>query len=128
MEMSGCAYRRSSGPLHKETTYLALGQFFPCLVAGGLLTFLIAWTEPDVGWMLPGLWALLFSMGVFASCAPFAARHLRHRLVLPGGGTLCHRRRQRPTRLIPLDDATALRRGPADERCDTFVCGARAER
>ena len=59
--------RRAAGRLHHETTRLALGQFFPCLVAGGLLTIVVARTAPHVAWMLPGLWAILFSMGLFAS-------------------------------------------------------------
>ncbi len=60
-------YRRSSGLLHQETTQLALGQFFPCLVAGGLLTLVVARSAPQAAWMLPGLWAILFSLGLFAS-------------------------------------------------------------
>jgi len=59
--------RRSAGLLHRETTQLAVGQFFPCLVAGGLLTVVVARSVPQVAWMLPGLWAILFSMGLFAS-------------------------------------------------------------
>lgn len=59
--------RRTAGPLHHETTRLALGQFFPCLVAGGLLTLVVARSAPEAAWMLPGLWAILFSMGLFAS-------------------------------------------------------------
>ena len=60
-------YRRSAGLLHQETTHLALGQFFPCLAAGGLLTAVLARFAPQAAWMLPGLWAILFSLGLFAS-------------------------------------------------------------
>ncbi len=60
-------YYRSGTPMHQETTLLALGQFFPCLIAGGLLTLVVAKTAPHVAWMLPGLWAILYSMGLFAS-------------------------------------------------------------
>ncbi len=60
-------YRRSTGLLHQETTQLALGQFFPCLVAGGLLTVVLARSAPQAAWMLPGLWAILFALGLFAS-------------------------------------------------------------
>ena len=63
----GRRYRRSAGLLHQETTHLALGQFFPSLVAGGLLTFVVARAAPGAAWMLPGLWAILFSLGLFAS-------------------------------------------------------------
>ena len=34
---------------------------------GGLLTLVIAQRATDAVWMLPGLWALVFSLGVFAS-------------------------------------------------------------
>jgi len=60
-------YRRSSGLLHQETTHLALGQFCPSLVAGALLTFVVVRSVPQSAGMLPGLWAILFSMGLFAS-------------------------------------------------------------
>jgi hypothetical protein len=60
-------YRSSAGLLHQETTHLALGQFCPCLVAGALLTVVVARSTPQVAWILPGLWAILFSMGLFAS-------------------------------------------------------------
>jgi len=58
---------RSAGHLHRETTQLALSQFFPCLVAGALLTLVVARSAPQAAWMLPGLWAILFSLGLFAS-------------------------------------------------------------
>ncbi|HEY4261448.1 MAG TPA: hypothetical protein VGM98_14870 [Schlesneria sp.] len=60
-------YRMSKGLLHQETTHLALGQFYPCLVAGALLTFVIVKSVPQAVGMLPGLWAVLFSLGLFAS-------------------------------------------------------------
>jgi hypothetical protein len=60
-------YRGSRGDLRRETTHLALEQFFPCLVAGGLLTVVIFRFARDVAWMLPGLWAIAFSLGLFAS-------------------------------------------------------------
>jgi hypothetical protein len=54
--------------LDRELTWLAVGQFVPCLVAGGLVTLAVARHAADVGWMLPGLWQILFALGVFASC------------------------------------------------------------
>lgn len=60
-------YRNSAGMLHRETTRLAIAQFAPCLVAGALLTVVLVQSVPDAAWMLPGLWAILFSMGLFAS-------------------------------------------------------------
>ena len=51
----------------REVTRLALEQFAPCLLAGGLVTFVIARTRPESLSLLPGIWQILFSLGVFAS-------------------------------------------------------------
>jgi hypothetical protein len=51
----------------REMTLLAVEQFLPCIVVGTLLTFCIYRTAPQVAWMLPGLWSLVFGLGVFAS-------------------------------------------------------------
>ena len=59
--------RHSSSPLTRSTALLAVGQFIPCLLAGGLLTYVLQQRVPEALWMLPGLWAILFSLGVFAS-------------------------------------------------------------
>ena len=40
----------------------------PAVVAGGLVTYVLVSTAPDSVWLLPGLWQVLFSLGVFASC------------------------------------------------------------
>ena len=45
---------------------LAVGTA-PAGAVGALLTLCIARGAPDVSWMLPGLWAIVFSLGVFAS-------------------------------------------------------------
>ena len=59
---------RKDGPgLSRELTTLAVEQFLPCLVVGALLTLSICFAATHVAWMLPGLWSLLFSLGVFAS-------------------------------------------------------------
>ncbi|WP_165220375.1 hypothetical protein [Aquisphaera insulae] len=60
--------RNAGSPMTRELTRLAIEQFCPCLVAGGLLTIVIARTAPDSGWILPGLWQVLYSLGIFASC------------------------------------------------------------
>ena len=48
-------------------TMLAVDQFVPCLVAGALVTYAIGKFAGDIVWIMPGLWAVLFSLGVFAS-------------------------------------------------------------
>lgn len=60
--------RRSTSRWSREITWLAVGQFLPCLVAGGLLSFVLVRFAHETVWMLPGLWQVLFSLGIFASC------------------------------------------------------------
>jgi hypothetical protein len=60
--------RSPTDPLGRELTRLAVGQFLPCLAAGALVTVAIARHAPEAAWVLPGMWQVLFSLGVFASC------------------------------------------------------------
>ncbi len=63
------AWRRMDrSSFSREVTRLAIEQFAPCLAAGGLLTIVIARSRPESLAMLPGLWQILFGLGVFASC------------------------------------------------------------
>jgi hypothetical protein len=59
---------RSESALRREVSWLAVEQFLPAVVAGGLLTYVLVSSAPESVWLLPGLWQLLFSLGVFASC------------------------------------------------------------
>jgi hypothetical protein len=43
-------------------------EFLPAIVAGLLLTVVIARDSAQNVWMLPGLWQVIFSLGVFSSC------------------------------------------------------------
>lgn len=60
--------RHATDPVGRELTRLAVGQFAPCLAAGALVTVALARHAPEVCRLLPGLWQVLFSLGVFASC------------------------------------------------------------
>lgn len=51
-----------------EMIHMAIEQFLPSAIAGALLTVAIAHFAPAQLWMLPGLWQVTFSLGVFASC------------------------------------------------------------
>lgn len=64
------AYRWSvtDSALKRRLTVLAIQQFVPSLVAGATLTGIVAVFAPESAWMLPGLWAMLFSLGIFACC------------------------------------------------------------
>ena len=58
-----------------EMLQSALEQFLPATVVGLLLTGVLLLAAPTDLWMLPGLWELIFSLGVFASCR-FLPRHM----------------------------------------------------
>jgi hypothetical protein len=47
---------------------MAVEQFVPCIAAGGLLTIVLVRSAPEASWMLPGLWQIMYSLGIFASC------------------------------------------------------------
>lgn len=65
-EMGHRAWRAGS-PLSRELTLLAVEQFLPCVAAGAMLTTVILLSAPDQIWMLPGLWGVVYGLGVFAS-------------------------------------------------------------
>lgn len=60
--------RRIASAWAARLTWLAIEQFLPCLIAGALVTAAIARFAPESLFLLPGLWAVLFSLGIFASC------------------------------------------------------------
>lgn len=61
--------RRLHSGLADEMIATAIGQFIPALAAGLLLTFVLFRFAPQSLWMLPGLWQILFGLGIFASCS-----------------------------------------------------------
>jgi hypothetical protein len=66
-QMRARTHRVHSG-LANEMILMAVEQFLPSVAAGSLLTFAIARYVPVAVWMLPGLWQIIFSLGVFSSC------------------------------------------------------------
>jgi hypothetical protein len=57
-----------AGPsVSRELTRLAVEQFSPCVVIGGLVTLCLYVGARDSLWMLPGLWSLFFALGIFSS-------------------------------------------------------------
>lgn len=60
--------RRLHSGLADEMIYSAIEQLIPVGVAGALLTFVLLRFAPESLWMMPGLWQILFSLGIFASC------------------------------------------------------------
>jgi hypothetical protein len=60
--------RRIHSGMADEMIRMAVEQFLPSVGAGGLLTLVLAHGVPSALWMLPGLWQVIFSLGVFSSC------------------------------------------------------------
>jgi hypothetical protein len=60
--------RRIHSGLADEMIHAATEQFIPAGVAGLLLTVVLFQYAPQSLWMLPGLWQIVFSLGLFASC------------------------------------------------------------
>jgi hypothetical protein len=60
--------RRVHSGLASEMLYAAVEQFLPAVLVSILLTVVMMRVAPHDEWMLPGLWQLMFSLGIFASC------------------------------------------------------------
>jgi hypothetical protein len=66
VEMQARSRRHHSG-LADAMIRQAVEQFLPAGVAGVLLAIVLGKFAPETLWMLPGLWQVLVSLGVFAS-------------------------------------------------------------
>jgi fumarate reductase subunit D len=66
VEMQARSRRHHSG-LADAMIHQAVEQFLPAGVAGVLLAVMLGRFAPETLWMLPGLWQLLVSLGIFAS-------------------------------------------------------------
>jgi hypothetical protein len=65
-EMQARSRRHHSG-LADVMIHQAVEQFLPAGAAGVLLAVLLLKVAPETLWLLPGLWQLLVSLGIFAS-------------------------------------------------------------
>jgi hypothetical protein len=61
--------KRAHSSLAQAMIQAAVEQFLPAGAAGTLLTVVMLRFAPDALWMLPGLWQIVFSLGVFAACS-----------------------------------------------------------
>ena len=66
IEMQARSRRHHSG-LADAMVQQAIEQFLPAGVAGVLLAIMLWKFAPEALWMLPGLWQVMVSLGVFAS-------------------------------------------------------------
>ena len=60
--------RRLHSGLSNEMLRLAVEQFLPAAAAGLLVTIVFVRYVPSAIWMLPGMWQVIFSLGIFSSC------------------------------------------------------------
>lgn len=60
--------RRLHSGMADEMIHMAVEQFLPSVGAGVLITIVLVRYVPSALWMLPGIWQVIFSLGVFASC------------------------------------------------------------
>jgi len=67
VQMVTRTHRVHSG-MADEMIRMAVEQFLPAAGAGALLTIVLVGAVPSALWMLPGLWQIVFSLGVFSSC------------------------------------------------------------
>ncbi len=47
---------------------MAVEQFLPSVGAGLLITIVLVRYVPAALWMIPGIWQVIFSLGIFSSC------------------------------------------------------------
>lgn len=66
-QMLARANRLHTG-MAEEMVREAVTQFLPAGIAGAVLPLLLLRVAPELVWLLPGLWQILFSLGVFACC------------------------------------------------------------
>ena len=83
VQMLTRANRLHSG-MADEMIRMAVAQFLPAAFAGLLLPFVLLRAAPGAIWIMPGLWQVIFSLGVFASC-----RCLLRAMYLAGAWFLC---------------------------------------
>jgi hypothetical protein len=60
-------YRYAATHSLRSTTWLAVQQFVPSVIAGALITVAIARTAASAMWILPGVWSILVAVGLAAT-------------------------------------------------------------
>jgi hypothetical protein len=89
---------RLHSALADDMIHMAAEQFLPAAIAGTLLTVLILRSPAHIAWLLPGLWQIVYSLGIFSSCRFLPRPMLAAGLWFLTTGLLC----------ISLGDARAL--------------------
>ncbi len=81
--------RRVHSGFAGQMIHAAVGQFLPAILAGVALTAVLVRVAPQDTWMLPGLWELVFGLGVFASCRFLPRQMFAVGLWYLGSGLTC---------------------------------------
>jgi hypothetical protein len=71
--------RRIHSGLSNEMIRMAVEQFLPAAGTGLLISIALVRFVPAVFWLVPGLWQVIFSLGIFSSC-----RFLPRPMILAG--------------------------------------------
>ena len=92
---------RTDSPHARYQTIAAVRQFTPCLVAGALLTWAITAFSSEHATLLPALWAMFFSLGIFASSRYLPSGSLAMAVYYLVAGLVCLRWGQGEEALAP---------------------------
>ncbi len=60
--------RRIHSGLSDEMIRMAVEQFLPAIGTGLLVTIVLVVSQPQLVWLLPGIWQIVYALGVFSSC------------------------------------------------------------
>jgi hypothetical protein len=60
--------RRVHSGMSDEMIRMAVEQFLPSVAAGLLITIVVVRSVPGTSWIVPGMWQVVFSLGIFSSC------------------------------------------------------------
>ena len=121
IEMQARSRRHHSG-LADAMIHQAVEQFLPAGAAGALLAVMLWKFAPETLWMLPGLWQVLVSLGIFAS-----VRSLPRTVAFAGawyfvaGFTLPAAGKPEP-RAVAVDHGPAVRGRPVADGRDPAFC------
>jgi hypothetical protein len=81
--------RRVHSGLARQMMFSAAETFAPAIVAGVLVTGVLARSAPQELWLLPGLWQIFYGLGIFASCRCLPRQMLAVGVWFLATGSLC---------------------------------------
>ena len=102
---------RIRSTLQRQSTLHAVETLTPGIIAGAMVTFVLMNVDPQFAWMLPGLWAIFFSLSLFS-----ASRVLPRPIAISAGyymivGLLCLRFARHESALSPWTMAATFGMG-----------------